>query len=188
MLPYPCQRASKVLVQDANKNLYKPMLDTITKLGEIATRVMDYQDLEIDVYEAAFVAKMYGGAEELMRALCFSEYYYRNGGNLYILDTTNTFAIVSEIFKRVAEEIISERDYYRESHKDAFIKISDDEKKEVQLLKEKMLYDYKGDTKAVQEIVNHYTRLYFQGTESHTSIEVKWGEYKCKSYILVIVW
>ena len=164
------------------------MLNTITKLGEIATRVMNYQDLQINVYEAAFVAKLYGGAEELMRALCFSEHYYTNGGYLHILDTTNNFAIVSEIFKRVAEEIISERDYYRESYKDAFIKISDDEKKEVQLLKEKMLYDYKGDIKAVQDIVNHYTKLYFQGTESDTTIEVKWGEYESKAYILIIVW
>ena len=166
------------------------MLDTIATLGEIASRVMGYDNVEINVYEAAFVAKMYGNANELLRALKFSEHYYTNGGYLRVLDTTNNFTVVSKIFEMVAGEIIAERDYYRESesYNNAFIKVSDDEKKEVQLLKEKMLYDYKGDTKSVQEIVNYYTRMYFQGTGSDTSIEVKWGEYELKTYILVIVW
>ena len=167
------------------------MLNTITKLGEIAARVKGYDEIEINVYEAAFVAKMYGGdADELLRALKFSEYYYTNGGYLRVLDTTNNFTVVSKIFEIVAGEIIAERDYYRESenYKNAFIKVSDNEEKEVQLLKEKMLYDYNGDTKSVQEIVNYYTRMYFQGTGSNTSIEVKWGEYELKTYILVIVW
>ena len=165
------------------------MLNTITKLGEIAARVMGYDEVEISIYEAAFVAKMYGGdADELLRALKFSEHYYTNGGYLRVLDTTNNFTVVSKIFEMVAGEIIAERDYYREKYKNAFIKVSDNEEKEVQHLKERMLYDYKGDTKTVQEIVNYYTRLYFQGTGSNTSIEVKWGEYELKTYILVIVW
>ena len=166
------------------------MLNTITTLGEIATRVLGYDGVKINVYEAAFVAKMYGDADELLRALKFSEHYYTNGGYLRVLDTTDNFTVVGKIFEMVAGQIIGERDYYRESesYNNAFIKVSDDEKKEVQLLKEKMLYDYKGDTKSVQEIVDFYTRLYFQGTESNTIIEVKWGEYELKTYILVIVW
>ena len=95
------------------------------------------------------------------------------------------------VFANKIDKVIKNNDdYYRESesYNNAFIKVSDDEKKEVQLLKEKMLYDYKGDTKSVQEIVNYYTRMYFQGTGSDTSIEVKWGEYELKTYILVIVW
>lgn len=164
------------------------MLDTIATLGKIATRVLGYDEVEINVYEAAFLAKMYGNADELLRALKFGEYYYTNGGYLRVLDTTNNFTVVSKIFELVAGEIIAKRDYYREDYKNAFIKVSENEEKEVQLLKEKMLYDYKGDTKTVQEIVNYYSRIYFQGTDSDITIEVKWGEYELKTYILVIVW
>lgn len=172
------------------------MMENIKNLGELAEMLSAGNSGKcaenLDIYELAHIVQMVGGINHALETFNSDEFWYGRNTDVMIFDdeTLGSFEVVNEIFEWVAGEIVTTR-LHMDRHVggkayEGSIDISDDEDKEIEILKSKLMFDYNGDFENIMDLAEKYIEIYMTGSER--TYNLYHGVYKGKLYVVLESW